>query len=788
MLTIADSILQKATSQEAVEPALFLDVWAEKGAESRIDTQSQWVAADDPMVGSDSNVSFTRRPGSATLAEGVAVSSVIPTWTLGELQMKWQVKVTDIWKRRYGPFGGYKHKYWKREITVADNAMAYPFTANATYILNEVALSINNSGNLSLPVLVYILDDTGTQVGSKVTITPPKSAFGSDVVISGLSASILRGRDYRLVISYQPPALKSLIGSKKSVRTYTFLFNVHPYLGVVNKTWRIPVGSGHVSTGGYEGYQSSGVLTRQFDMGVIPTGEGSFSVSDIVPLGTSLTMTAFYTDNDVIATETNNTNWTSYGAIESGEVIPAHRYWRIQFDLTANSANDLAPEVAEARITYRADPVTFSTHASQVVTVKKGYTYPWTYPLLASSVSKVESSGVTALVSASQASSQLVPKVQAGMVGRMTCSLLSVDEVDALLAVPLRGREARLRVGYADITDTLTIYRGVCTDLQYSSLRYTLSIEDDLNLASVKVPREKHGPAWSSATTYSIGDKVVYGTHGYTSLQNSNTGNTPVIGGDSWWRDEGTVWADIIYDSTTSGGGDWHLADIAKDILINHINLPSERIDFESLAKVKTALPNRTGSRIITKPTSALKMLEELAWLLEAQWTINGTQLSLQSEPLATDEPVESITGNDVKEGLQYRRGFSDLNNICLILTGYSGDGEGEEQFNDGEVVADATSIAEYDVASIETFKDKWNVPVTELQTRATNFVNRFKDGRRVVSFTAGMRLLRLTNGDVVMFESAQLPAGDPGRFKMMVIRKDLDWARQELKFTLMEV
>jgi hypothetical protein len=48
--------------------------------------------------------------------------------------------------------------------------------------------------------------------------------------------------------------------------------------------------------------------------------------------------------------------------------------------------------------------------------------------------------------------------------------------------------------------------------------------------------------AWSSATTYAIGNTVKYtDNHSYTSLASGNLNNTPAIGGTSKWQDNGNV-------------------------------------------------------------------------------------------------------------------------------------------------------------------------------------------------------------------------------------------------------
>ena len=90
-------------------------------------------------------------------------------------------------------------------------------------------------------------------------------------------------------------------------------------------------------------------------------------------------------------------------------------------------------------------------------------------------------------------------------------------------------------------------------------------------------------------------------------------------------------------------------------------------------------------------------------------------------------------------------------------------------------------------MVGLEVFRDKWAVPEAELITRATTYVNRWKDGRRVVAFSAAMKLIPYEAGDVVTFSALQMPPHDNGALDYILIRRDLNWLDQKLSLILLE-
>jgi hypothetical protein len=297
----------------------------------------------------------------------------------------------------------------------------------------------------------------------------------------------------------------------------------------------------------------------------------------------------------------------------------------------------------------------------------------------------------------------------------------------------------------------------------------------------VSIPRDRW-QSWDSTIHYLSGVTVSYGNKSYLSLVSNN--NIPPDSDPVTWQDMGSVWVDIVYLPNT------HLADVATDLLQNRVNLASERIDFASFMAVKLRYPDRViGGRIIQNPESALAMLSDIAWLLESYWVIkDGGRLSLFPEPDTAESFVDVITPHDIKESLQYRRGWAELKNECMILTQYTGTGSGNEQFGNAIVVVNADSVANYGMNAVHEFRDKWDLSMAELTKIATRFVSRWKDGRRIIRIDASMRMLAIEVGEVLLIRSAQLPSADVTVVKTMVLQKDIDWMNQSLQITLMEV
>ena len=795
MLPIPDSIIQEAMKQTGQEPAIFLDVFADRGQSSKIDSESQWKGTDDPMVGADSNVSATRIPGSIVLAEGAAVAAVYtgPDQLAGA--MTYQASVGDRWHTEGNFLTGTRkvHDYWVRLELQVDASIQIPFTAQSTLLVDELILRAVRSGNLDRQVYVRYLDTEGTQIGNQVFASLTLAVASHQ--ITGLAASLTIGRNYVLEVGYDEPSLASLPGvllNPNFIHTSTISFYGYT---VASAFWKVPTGNGDISIGGNEGYAAAGAFVRQLDVGTVPLDDGTINWSDIVLSGTSMAVDLYYTDDDVIAQQAVMDNWTLHGSgVRSGDTIPPHRYWRISVTMNANGAADASPLLQSVSLNYRGTPVTIGTHAEANSMTDKGYPLAFDLPLLPITFSRTWRTGVKALHSVSSSSAQLSPKIVDSMVGKISADIAPEDEIHDLMSYPLRGSECVLRAGFRfedGHIETHPVFEGIVTDMGYEKNRYRLTFLDDLELADVRVPRDKAGDVWSGATDYSVSDVVVHGTNSWLALLASGPGNGGAVepGTDpAVWQDNGTVWNDIAYTPLTNGGQPWHLVDIAKGLILNRINIATERVNLDSFEVVRALFPNRTGERTLTKPTSAKKMLSELAWLLESQWVMRAGRMTLFAEPPIGASPVETITSRDIKADLVFRRGWKELKNEILILSGYSGDGDGDEHFSLGVGLGDETSITDHRMTAFELFRDKWGVPESELIARSTNFINRYKNGRRVVSFSASQRLLRLEPGDVVFVHSTQLPPAEHGGFKAMVTRRDVKKPLQGLSLTLLEV
>jgi len=783
--SVNSEISRVAALTTAQTPCAFIDVYATLAARGVIDSSGQWIGAADPMVGSDSNMSFTRVQGSATLSEGAAVAVV----TTGTAQTPSTISMTGYTTANYTSNSAwwrdtiYTLLGYDQEILTQVSNNAFGFIALATMLADSVVIkaSYSSVGVGARNCYAYLADSTGVQIGKRIDFTPSTSI--TTHTLTGFQASLTKSRTYYLIVGYDAFSVTDLAkyGIPSGRYDQSFTLNIYAVNGLTG-VWYIPTGTGiGFSMGGYEGYTTSGSLVRQIDLGVLPTTDGIVSFIDVVPSGTVQTVTLYYTDNAAHITHTTLTSWTLHGIVSSGGVIGTHRYWRAKVDMTSTAAHDEAPSIAKIDLSYKDTPVTLGTHKEVLETENSGYSLPFVLPLVPGrSTYERLVIGSQSIESISTKSAQMNPKLTTSMIGKFTAKLMPDSIVVDMMSKKLRGKLAEVRVGFVinnkHVTDRF--YSGIVSDISWSGSSYTLTITDDLDIVDVQIPREKAGLAWSASTTYAVGDIVVYGTASWESNVAGNIGITP--GTDpAKWINNGTVWASITYAAT-------HLADICRDILINHVNIQSQRIDFSSIDAVKLLYPSMIGSsRVITKPVNALEALSELAWLLGSQWVMRDGKLALIPEPTGT--AVGTITDIDIVN-VNYRRGWSDLKNECLIMSGYSGDGEGQEQFLQSYVYASTTSISDYEMVGLEVFNDKWGVSEAQLIARAERYVTRWQNGRRVVTFDASMRLIRFEPGDIVTFKSKAMPPNDTGDVKCIVVGQDIDWLNQKMKFTLMEV
>ena len=800
MLSIPESIADAIRARSGVYvPATFLDIYADIGPMDSISSASHWAAVNDPALANDTNVDFTRRPGLMVLAAGAYVAPVHAGTNTQVTNLSVTIKRVDRYhyKGTLGKLGGSSYGYDGTDfsITQIDNNKYQTFTAANTQIIDNLIVAANYSGSNAMPTKVRIINvATGNQVGTAVSFTPNASV--TNHTLSGFAAGIVAGRVYRVEFTATPPSsVGYLLGGPGGTRHYTSRVHLYGYTPV-STTWRIPFGTGFfMATGGRPNYTTTGNFQRTLNVGSIPSDTGTLSISDVVPTGTTMLIAGYYTDSDVVAAEVALTNWTLFSAaVASGATLPAHKYWRFDVTMTATTAQDKSPELHAIYVRYAPPPIVLGTTAQiETLIIYNGLTWPLTWPLTYSRAYRKRQVGYKALNNVSSSSAALSPQFSGSMIGSLTAGLAPEPIVNALYNKPLKGRRVDVRIGYVGIEETIRTYSGSVDDISFKSNMYQLDIADTFVLADVSIPATKAGPEWADATAYGLNDVTVHGAASYICIQahTSSGASEPGVGGSwaTYWDINGTVWANVIYNPTTSGGGDWHLADIITDILTNRINIPTERIDLASIAAVKAALPNRTGERILTKPTKAKGLLGELAWLLESQFVVRDGLFSLVKEPASTDEAVEAIVGQDIiKNSLKLRRGYRELVNQAVIVTGYAGDGEGSDKFSKGEVGVDATSQTDYDVVVQKDWQDKWNVPASELQLRNTAVLDRYANGRRVLSCSVVMRLLPVEPGDVVTLDSGQLPPADPGPLKCLVIGKKMAFSKQTIALGLLEV
>jgi len=700
---------------------------------------------------------------------------------------KWQGRVIDHYHHKFSWKGRkYVHDSYEYVTDIDQPGQIFKFKSNATIVANKLVILAKHSGNIFPGWYARFLDEKGNQIGKQITFSVNVSDWSSITVV-GFGASLIRSRSYSLEVGYSKPDIHAMGGAQGGVATYAATISVGAFT-VLKSPWHIRVsGQDGFSLGGNEGYADAGSLVRSLDVNQVPITDGAIELIDIVPAGTTAKLSLWHTADPVVAAAAGTANLTFFGTYDTifaqTQTLPADRYWKIKIELTSNSSNDIAPEIGKVGVGFRLSPVVIGTHSTTLGTeYYTAFPMPWQLPLMPKTYKRLRKGGVKALADVRISPAQLKTKIATSMVGKATATFVADRHIDALMSKKLLGAEVVIRFGYADIESSVDVYAGTVLDMSYASGKYTLIIQDPLDLKDVKIPNVKH-PSWSGTKAYKIGDTIISGTSAWSAL----VANTNILPGSDnvTWKKTGAIWMPVDYTSGTNGGVEWHVADIIIDIFTNRINVQTNRIDLDSIVNAKTRFPNRTASRIIEKPTSADAMLAELAYILEAQFVMRKGKISLVVEPLSTDMPIEIITDSDISEKVHYKRGWSDLKNGAITLTAWDGLGNNTSNFADGEAVFDAQSIDDYKVVVMNEFRDKWNVPLSELDLISSDYLARHKDGRRIIQCESNMRLLRLEPGDLVMFESNELPGGDPGPHRMIMMAKDTHWDRQRLNMTL---
>lgn len=812
MLNMPQSILDAANA--GADPTLFIDIYADDGPTARISTQSDWVASTDAAKAADAHVDFNRQKGSVVLAAGNAVAAVYADGFTLAASMVYNITRLDHYTTHGGFFGtSYSWDSSTWVVNRNDPDVKYPFRATASEVVNEMII---RAGPSAMKCHVRIVDDQGAQVGHLASFTP--AAGTSNHLLTGLNAGLINGRNYVLVIGFIPISNASVPGPVRTnpVRTYEYTINLYSY-AAGSYAWRIPLPAGFVSTGGTENYQASGSFKRTLDVGSNPQSDGVISWSDIAINGSAMSIHIYHTDSAVVAAESNEVNWVDYGIVASGSTIPPHRYWRAVISLVANVARDTSPEMLSLMVSYRVAPTTIGTVSELTKwTDNNGH-------------DRIDIAGYAGLHSLSGISSKVSANIFQIMVGKHTAVLEPVPIVDGLYAKNLRNKQVVARGGYVGVAETIMLDSYLVEDLRHSRGKHELMLTDELDLSKISVPSKKAGPVFSNTQSYNINDPVTFGPNGWkaktailTGIVNPTTegtdgdhymnsatgmmfgpkaaglwpagtaGTTPDLYTAAWIND-GTVWATVVFDPTSNNGQPWHAADAMLDLLNNRINVRSEFINTESFLAAKVRFPSRFIERLITKPKPAGDLLKDLAWLLEARFIRRGGQFELVPDAISTDMPVEFITTNDVKAHPTYRRGWRELANQGLAISGnVDGGSKGKEYFTTGEAYANQTSQSDYNTTiMVKTFEDRWNLDPNELQLRLKTAIDVVANGRRVVDVVATRslpKMLRLEHGDVVMIDNDYFPKGDSGPFKMVVDGPDADWLAQSIRMTLLEV
>lgn len=791
-------------------------IFADNGTADSLSTFSRLAGNRDPARAADVNIAALAQTSELALSAGAPVALIQNT-----NPMPWYYGISSEWRARLNAvLAGYSNFTllgWEWKTYVAYYALQpvldqppidMVFVPTGSSTVDSLRIQMGNSGNTATTATLQFFDVANpanpVPVGNAASLYLAANApyltriFAQAGAFQGFAASLVRGRRYVLRISYTKPDLNTRVTAvgtgfwnvKLDVGGFGRLFPPVTFISngwtvtrsdAIPLLWRIdlPDGASCIPLGGRAGYQASGRAYRTLDVCAngkpAPTAHGVFSYVDSIAAGTGLSIDAWATNTPALSIIGGLADWTAIGRMTSGQSVPPYRYWRFRIDFTSNAQSDDTPRLGNISLSYMMSPILLGTHAQAVKLAAAGNAFT---AIAVKAINKVSSS-----------TAALEPRAKTIMTGKLTLELAPEPIVEQLFAHPLRGKRVVLRAGYADIPDNVLYYDGIIRDLAFDKGGYTLTIQDAIELTDVSVPRI-HWPAFDNTKAYASGIKVMFNDKAYQTLQAIGAPIAPALLKNPddasmalFWQPAPTIWQDIAYLSNT------HLCDAAADLLQNQINLADEKIDLASLNEVQAQYPNRiTTGRDISQPTKAIDLLSEIAWLTESYWLMREGRLSLIAEALSSDTPVMYLTPHDIKEGLQFRRGWAELKNEVIIFTGWTGSSDNKDQFRQARSIADADSAANYNIVAVQEFQDKWNVPLPELTVIAQNFLNRWKNGRRIVRIECSMRVLPLECGDVVELTSAQLPKGDNNRIKALIQGKDLNWMNQTITLTLLEI
>jgi len=791
MLTLSPAIATRLSSPaHGATPALWVEIdqtpppgaTGSAGYAAALDSQVQWAGV-APYNALDSGV--RAEGGRLILGPG---SPVTPTHTTGpSFATSHQPDLATL-RVLYHRVSKTDTDFYGAFATVP--TATFTFIASADGVLNELRLECEMH-RAATQVLTYpstiewpqggwnlecrILDASGGQVGltaywfryADVATTHldalPTSTTPGGVIISGFAASLRGGSTYSVEFRLVPDRSAVIVFDLPWVDAVSWIKLWIYGLSCAAPGYWVPSGAMDPAMGFpltiAEVYQPTGTAYRPVDLGGTPTGSGSVSWTDTIPIGGAVAVSLYSTNDPVVYASGSLAGWTAHGAVATGDPLHAlDRYWLAKIDLTASAAHDASPSVQNLIITFAPPPLVLGSYAGSEMAI----------PAIGGTITRT---------------SQLTESPRGATSGEVSITVAPSGEAyGALLGGTIKNRIATVSVGYADSTDRARIYRGRVWDVR-AGASLEVVLRDDLDLTDRKIPDREYGPTWSATTDYAVGDKVTYGNAGWSSLVASGPGaggavipgSNPVV-----WQSDGTAWRKATYPVNT------HLADLAFDLLTNWLEIPEARIDPAWVGHFKTTFPSRQieAQKTIDKPTSASDLLASLAALLEAQWTVRDGLLTLFQIPRAGAPAVETITPDQVgASALKWRRGWEYVRNVVTVATGWDG-----QTFGAAYSVAESVSVAEYG-AQTEVIEDKWGLPAAECQALAATSAARKANGMQVIEASVSSACLRLEAGDVVRIVSAQLPLTIPGRTLLCyVVRRDFDWARQSCRVTLLEL
>jgi len=765
VITVSPSMQAILSNSNGLTPVIDVSLPLNTSGIASLSSQSQMLGLNDVAAVSDVNVDAARQAGQLTLAAGSYHAAQTATAPF-PLSSSVTYEISVIAKATYdiisldgisiAPTPGFYRTVKKTGLDII-----IPFTARLTGVIDEISIGLSMSGNAATGKLkISILDALDNVVSMEINVSSIVSKVTSKTV-TGLSAKIVNGAGYKLKVSAVPPDKTLLAGPAAYAPAIIYAQTLTVSRTIIaNGIWDINTDAAGVGfhIGGRGGYQATGSAYRSLDAGSVPTQQGTIEITAVDSASYPLVIDAYYTADAALFTSSSVVGWTKIAAITSGMTVPPSRYWRFHIQLTANASLDVAPILDAIKLMFFGKPMVLSN-----------------MPVAASDSAPV-------LHNIGSLASQLTNKANSVFQGRINAQVAYESRSLPLLDNNIVGNPVTISLGFSQHPDRIEVFKGSVEDIRYDTKTITLMMADNIRLADVTIPKKDSFKGWDKAQYYATGDYVTYKFFTYKSLTN-HINIAPTVSATDWQQ----ITFPKIYSAATNAGLEWHLVDIALDILRNEINIPDTRINMQSFVDLKASRMGYTGSRSIVKPEKALGLLGELAWLLECQWIESSYGIALIPEATLGSSTgiIPSISDNDIAMGsFSYRRGWKEMVNECLIFSQWDG-----VNYQSATAYADANSIASHHVTQQEVGYDKWSMPQATLDMIARNLTARKRTARRIISLSASIKHLRLEGGDRVQLSSSLLPASDPLTLDMVVVRKDItSWKNQTIKLTLMEI